>query len=126
MPESDARSPDGVSMHKTASANRTRYTLLSDRRRALFELHKLTESVRTHPGYALACARHPGLGGVVDDQFARTTGKLCGRACQASAPVLERDVRHLYGSLSELAKVWLALEEARDLEPLVAAYYEAL
>lgn len=113
-------------MHKTAAANRTRYTLLSDRRRALFELHKLTESVRTHPGYALACKRYPGLSGIVDDQFARTTGKLCGRACQASRPVLERDVRQLYRSLSELAKVWLALEEARDLEPLVAAYYADL
>ncbi len=110
-------------MHKTAVINRTRYTLLSDRRRALFELHKLTESVRMHARYETAAACCSGLDGLVSDQFAHTSGALCGRACQASNPVLERDVGHLYGSLAALAKVWVALEDAQDLEPLVAAYY---
>jgi hypothetical protein len=110
-------------MHKTAAANRARYTLLSDRRRALFELHKLVESVRTHGRYQAATVRYPGLDGLVSDQFARTTGELCGRACQASNTVLERDVRHLYRSLADLSKVWVGLEDAHDLELLVAAYY---
>lgn len=110
-------------MHKIALTNRTRYTLLNDRRRALFELHKLTEGVRLHPGYEAATVRYPGLGGLVSDLFARTSGELCGRACQASNPVLERDIRHLYSTLAELAKVWVGLEEAQDLEPLVAAHY---
>ena len=110
-------------MHKTALTNRARYTLLSDRRRALFELHKLTENIRLHPRYEVATVRHPGLDGLVGDLFARTSGELCGRACQASNPVLERDVRHLYGTLAELARVWVGLEEAHDLEPLVAAHY---
>lgn len=111
-------------MHKTALTNRTRYTLLCDRRRALFELHKLTEAIRLHPRYEAAKARYLGLSGLVDD-FARTSGELCGRACQASNPVLERDLAHLYRSLAELAKVWVGLEDAQDLEPLVAAYYDA-
>ena len=112
-------------MHKTALTNRTRYTLLCDRRRALFELHKLTEAIRLHPHYEAATQRHPGLSGLIDDQFARTSGELCGRACQASNAILERDLAYLYRSLAELARVWVSLEDARDLEPLVAAYYEA-
>ena len=113
-------------MHKTALTNRARYTLLNDRRRALFELHHLTEAVRLHPRYEAATARYPGLDGLVSDQLARTTGELCGRACQASNPVLECDIARLYLSLTELARVWVGLEDTRDLEPLVAAYYEAL
>lgn len=113
-------------MHKTAVTNRARYTLLSDRRRALFELHKLTESIRTHARFTTAVVQHPGLEGLVSDHFARTSGELCGRACQASPAVLERDVRHLYRSLAELAKVWVALNGDHDLEPLVAAYYASL
>ncbi len=113
-------------MHKTALANRARYTLLNSRRRALFELHHLTETIRLHPRYEGAAARYPGLGGLVDDHLARTSGDLCGHACRASNPVLERDVARLYRSLSELAGVWVGLEDVQDLEPLVAAYYEAL
>lgn len=112
-------------MHKTALTNRTRYTLLCDRRRALFELHKLTEAIRLHPRYEAAKERYLGLSGLVDDQFARTSGELCGRACQASNLVLERDLTRLYRSLAELAKVWVGLEDAQDLELLVAAYYDA-
>ena len=111
--------------HKTAVTNRTRYALLNDRRRALFELHKLTAAVRSHPRYAVQNEAHPGLAGLVDDALASTSGDLCGRACQASLGVLERDVRRLYRSLTELANVWVALTDQRDLEPLVAAYYEA-
>ncbi len=111
--------------HQTAVTNRTRYALLSDRRRALFELHKLTEAVRAHERYVTATETCLGLTGIVDDGFASTSGELCGRACQASLGVLERDVQRLYKSLAELAKVWVGLEDNRNLEPLVAAYYEA-
>ena len=111
--------------HKTAVTNRTRYALLNDRRRALFELHKLTEAVRSHPRYTAENEAHPGLAGLVDDSLASTSGDLCGRACQASLAVLESDVRRLYRSLTELASVWVALTDQKDLEPLVAAYYEA-
>lgn len=110
--------------HKTAVTNRTRYALLNDRRRALFELHKLTETICTHRRYAEATEASPGLSGLVDDALASTSGDLCGRACQASLGVLEHDVRRLYKSLAELAKVWVGLEDQHDLEPLVAAYYE--
>jgi hypothetical protein len=113
-------------MHKTAVTNRARYTLLSDRRRALFELHKLTESIRSHARFETATVQHPGLEGLVIDHFARTSGELCGRACQASPAVLERDVRHLYHNLAVLAKVWVALNGDHDLEPLVATYYASL
>lgn len=113
-------------MHKTALANHARYALLNDRRRALFELHHLTETIRSHPHYGAAAARYPGLDGLVSDQLARTSGELCGRACQASNPVLERDISRLYRSLAELARVWVGIEDAQSLEPLVAAYYEAL
>ncbi len=113
-------------MHKTALTNRTRYTLLCDRRRALFELHKLTEAIRLHPRYEAETAHVSGLAGLVSDQLARTSGDLCGRACQAGTPVLERDLARLYRSLAELAGVWVGLEDVQDLEPLVAAYYEAL
>ncbi len=111
--------------HKTAVTNRTRYALLNDRRRALFELHKLTETIRAHERYAAATEASPGLTGLVDDGLASTSGDLCGRACQASLSVLEQDLRRLYKSLAELAKVWVGLEDAQNLEPLVAAYYEA-
>lgn len=112
-------------MHKTAVINRTRYTLLSDRRRALFELYRLAESVRNHARFGAAATRHPGLAGMVDDHV-YTTGALCGRASQASNLVLERDVTRLYCNLAALAKIWVALEDASNLEPLVAAHYEAL
>ena len=125
---------DGVSLmnnrkmidHKTAVTNRTRYALLNDRRRALFELHKLTEVIRAHRLYPAATEVYPGLSGIVDDSLASTSGDLCGRACQASLGVLERDLRRLYQSLAELAKVWVGLEDEQNLEPLVAAYYEVL
>ncbi len=110
--------------HKTAVTNRTRYTLLNDRRRALFELHKLTEVVRAHRRYQAATETYPGLAGLVDDGFASTSGDLCGRACQASLGILERDIGRLYQSLAELAKVWVGLEDEKNLELLVAAYYE--
>ena len=110
--------------HKTAVTNRTRYALLNDRRRALFELHKLTEAIRAHRRYLEATEAYPGLSGLVDDGLASTSGDLCGRACQASLGVLEHDIGRLYKSLSELAKVWVGLEDNRDLEPLVAAYYD--
>ena len=110
------------SLQKIAHTNRARYTLLNDRRRALFELHTLTEAIRGQPAWDAATLRYPGLDGLVGDQLARTSGELCGRACQASLPVLERDIGHLYRSLSELARVWTALEDGRDIEPLVAAY----
>ena len=112
--------------HKTAVTNRTRYALLNDRRRALFELYKLTQTVRSHPRYAAETEAHVGLVGLVDDCLASTSGDLCGRACQASLSILEHDVRRLYRSLTELAKVWVALTDGNDLEPSVAAYYEAL
>lgn len=112
--------------HKTAATNRARYALLMDRRRVLFELHKLTEAIRNHAHFEAATFEHPGLAGLVEDQFARTTGALCGRACQASLPALERDINQLYSSLAELAKVWVGLEDQADLESLVAAHYDAL
>lgn len=108
---------------KTASTNRTRYALLCDRRRALFELHKLTEAVRTHPNYPAATRAVPGLGGVVEGQLEATSCDLCSRACQADPATLTRDVCHLYQGLSALAKVWVGLEDGRDLEPLVQSYY---
>lgn len=110
--------------HKTAAHNRARYALLNDRRRALFELHKLTEAVRLHPRFERSSAAVPGLAGLVDDVFAETSGELCRRACQAGLGVLEADVNRLYRSLSRLAQVWVGLEDASDLEPLVAAHYE--
>jgi hypothetical protein len=110
--------------HKTAETNRVRYALLMDRRRVLFELHKLTEAIRTHARYERAATDHPGLSGLVEDLFARTTGALCGRACQAGLPALERDIAELYKTLAALARVWVGLEDQRDLEPLVTAYYD--
>lgn len=112
--------------HKTAAHNRARYALLNDRRRALFELHKLTEAVRLHPRFERIAAAVPGLAGLVDDVFAGTSGELCGRACQAGLGVLEADVNRLYRSLAQLSRVWVGLEDGRDLEPLVAAHYETL
>ena len=112
--------------HKTAARNRTRYALLNDRRRALFELHKLAEAVRSHPHYAATTAAVPGLAGLVDDTFAETTGDLCGRACQAGLGVLGTDVARLYLSLAKLARVWVGLEDGADLEPLVLEHYSAL
>lgn len=109
-----------------AATNRARYALLMDRRRVLFELHKLHETILRHERYDDAIAAHAGLAGLVGDEFAQTTGDLCGRACQASLPALERDITRLYVSLSALAKVWLGLENRADLEPLVVAYYDAL
>lgn len=111
--------------HKTALTNRTRYTLLNDRRRALFELHKLTETIRTHKRYREMSEAYPGLAGMVDDGFSSTSGDLCNRACQASLGVLEKDIGRLYWSLVDLSRVWVGLEDKRDLEPLVASYYEA-
>lgn len=112
--------------HKTAALNRTRYALLNDRRRALFELHKLTEAVRLHGRYSAVAAAVPGLAGLVDDVFAQTSGELCGRACQAGLGVLEGDINRLYRSLAQLARVWVGLTDGQDLEPLVAAHYETL
>ena len=109
--------------NKTAAANRTRYALLCDRRRALFELHKLTEAVRTHPLYADAKEAVPGLEGMVESQLERTSCELCSRACQASPHALSNDVCRLYQGLSALAKVWVGLEDKSDLEPLVQAHY---
>ncbi len=110
--------------HKTAVTNRARYALLMDRRRVFFELHKLTEAIRNHARYEIMAATYAGLSGLVEDKFARTTGALCGRACQASLPTLERDIGQLYRNLAELAQVWVGLEDGQDLEPLVAAYYD--
>ena len=112
--------------HKTAAHNRARYALLNDRRRALFELHKLTEAVRLHPRFERVSTAVPGLAGLVDDVFAGTSGELCGRACQAGLGVLEADINRLYRSLSQLARVWVGLTDGSDLEPLVAAHYETL
>ena len=111
---------------QTAAHNRARYALLMDRRRVLFELHKLHEAIREHTRYKAATAAHAGLAGLVEDRFAQTTGALCRRACQANLPALERDVAQLYTSLSALAKVWVGLEDDADLEPLVTAHYTAL
>lgn len=107
----------------TATTNRTRYALLCDRRRALFELHKLTEAVRTHPNYPAATRAVPGLEAMIEGQLEGTACSLCSRAGQANPATLTNDVCRLYGGLSALAKVWVALEDDRDLEPLVQAYY---
>ncbi|ADI13490.1 hypothetical protein [Truepera radiovictrix] len=109
----------------TAATNRTRYALLCDRRRALFELHKLAEAVRAHPNYATAARTVAGLEGMVAEQLEATSCNLC-RAGKADPEALQRDVCRLYGGLSSLAKVWVYLEDGRDLEPLVQAHYDAL
>ncbi len=111
---------------QTAAHNRARYALLMDRRRVLFELHKLNESITQHTRFGPRAEAHPGLSGLVEDTFARITGSLCGRACQATLPVLERDVAELYLSLANLARVWVALEDEAELEPLITRHYEAL
>lgn len=118
--------PNRMVEHQTAARNRARYALLNDRRRALFELHKLAEAVRNHPRYAAVAAAVPGLTGLVDDTFAETSGELCGRACQAGLEVLRADVARLYRSLAKLAQVWVGLTDGADLEPLVAAHYSSL
>lgn len=111
-------------MEKIAAANRTRYTLLCDRRRVLFELHKLAEAVRTHPEWLNKVRAVPGLEGMVNDQLEQTSCELCSRACQANNAVLTNDVCRVYRGLSALAKVWVKLEAGRDLEPLVQAHYD--
>jgi len=110
-------------MNQTAEKNRTRYTLLCDRRRAIFELHKLLDAVRTHPRWPDAATRYPGLEGLVTEPLTSPAFTLCARASQADSDALGRDVRTLYRSLSLLSKVWVGLEDGSDLEPLVAAHY---
>jgi hypothetical protein len=109
----------------TAATNRTRYALLCDRRRALFELHKLAEAVRTHPNYAAATRAVPGLAGMVTEQLETTSCNLC-RAGKADPQTLTGDLCRLYRGLSALAKVWVRLEDGLDLEPLVRAHYDEL
>ena len=100
--------------NQIALENRTRYTLLIDRRRTLFEIYKLTERIVQHPNWEEVSAQYFELELLISAQLDCAEG-MCGGVCHAKNDVLERRVCAAYRQLSMLAKVWVALEDDRDM-----------
>ena len=100
--------------NQIALENRTRYTLLTDRRRALHEIYRLTERIVQHPRWAEASAQHFELELLLSAQLSCAEG-LCSGVCHAANNVLEQRVCAAYKQLSTLAKVWVALEDSWDM-----------
>lgn len=100
--------------NQIALENRTRYTLLVDRRRTLHEIYRLTERVMQHPNWEEVSAQHFELELLVSAQLDCVEG-LCSGVCRAANNVLEQRVCEAYKQLSTLAKVWVALEDGEDM-----------
>lgn len=101
-----------------AEQNRQRYQLILDRRRALHEIHKLTERIRSHVAWP------QGLHDVMLEQtLEEVLHTLARNAAQARYQVLLRDVQTLYRALVMLSRLWHRLEEQGEVEP---QYLEAL
>ena len=100
--------------NRIALENRTRYTLLVDRRRALHEVYKLTERIVQHPRWEEVSAQHFELELLLSAQLDCAEG-ACSGACHATSDVLEGRVCEAYRQLSTLAKAWVALEDESDM-----------
>ena len=100
--------------NQIALENRTRYALLVDRRRTLFEIYKLTERILQHSRWEEVSARYFELELLLSAQLDCAEG-LCSGVCRATNDVLERRVCEAYKQLSTLAKVWVALEDEEDM-----------
>ena len=100
--------------NQIALENRTRYTLLVDRRRALHEVYKLTERILRHSRWREVSAQHFELELLLSAQLDCAEG-ACSGACHATNDVLEGRVCEAYKQLSTLAKVWVALEDGNDM-----------
>ena len=104
--------------NRIALENRTRYTLLIDRRRTLHEIYKLTGRIVQHPKWAEASTRYFELELLVSAQLDCAEG-LCNGVCRAANNVLEQRDCESYRQLSALAKVWVALEDDQDMWALL-------
>ena len=100
--------------NQIALENRTRYTLLVDRRRALHEVYKLTERILQHPRWETVSAQYFELELLLSAQLDCAEG-ACSGACHATNDVLEGRVCEAYRQLSTLAKVWVALEDDNNM-----------
>lgn len=100
--------------NQIALENRTRYTLLVDRRRALHEVYKLAGRILQHPRWEAVSAQYFELELLLSAQLDCAEG-ACSGACHATNDVLEGRVCEAYKRLSTLAKVWVALEDNEDM-----------
>ena len=100
--------------NQIALENRTRYTLLVDRRRTLHEVYKLSERIVQHPHWQEVSARHFELELLLSAQL-DCAEAICSGVCRAEIKVLEGRVCEAYRRLSVLAKVWVALEDEQDM-----------
>ena len=100
--------------NQIALENRTRYALLVDRRRTLFEIYKLAERILQHVRWQEVSTRHFELELLLSAQLNCAEG-ICSGACRATNEVLEGRVCEAYKQLSTLAKVWVALEDEEDM-----------
>ena len=104
--------------NQIALENRTRYTLLTDRRRALHEIYRLTERIAQHPRWAQTSAQYFELELLLSAQLNCAEG-LCSGVCRAANNILEQRVCKAYRQLSTLAKVWVALEDDGDMRAVL-------
>ncbi len=100
--------------NQIALENRTRYTLLVDRRRTLHEIYRLTERTVQHPKWEEVSAQYFELELLMSAQLDCAEG-ICSGVCRAANNVLEQRVCEAYRQLSTLAKVWVALEDGENM-----------
>ncbi len=107
-------SVNGGEHSSTADYNRLRYELLIDRRRALYDLDRLSKAIAAHPGWQRAVLVRPWLLHSFEQPIEELTGGLCPHASQATAAALLSDIRRIYGGLIRLSKLWVSLEHDAD------------
>ncbi len=95
----------------TATLNRERYELLLERRRALYELDKLTTRITAHPRWDETRTQDKDISDALEGHIDLLSCALCSKACQLKNQMVLCEVQRIYQSLVILSKVWVGLED---------------